>query len=390
MAKEINADYVYIFSENDVIKPSSSKSWSTLYTSVIDLGSDSTSPPSETAQSLSTSTPTTRQSNYDDALRISQSASLSIVNPIARSANINRQLEEVYVHDEKRGKSPIASPRLLATKTKGYNGTADSSKEKSDIKDDTSTDNKFKLEKTDFGVISKDPKLNKEPKILYDFFLSNNDKSEMAITIHGYRTEEKDGTTHVISGSHGYEYEKRDVNTVEITDFIFKIDLSDHILSQGEISTIPPKDDDDYDIKDSNDIMQVLEEYCNSGVGFKEIEMIKVIIWDYEPLSKVIATIIRQQHYYNNIKISYPLRNNIVKVQSTSTLYSFTKNKWIKLFCLLTCLWIIFWPIWWLYRKFYTVQIKSEFRMKISTKEWFENNVSYIVSKAKLNNEGGK
>lgn len=194
MTKEINADYVYIFSENDVIRPSSSKSWSTLYSSAIDLGGDSTSPPSETATNLSTSfsTPTTRQSNYDDALRISQSASLSIVNPIARSANINRQLEEVYVHDEKRGKSPSTSPRLLATKTKGYNGTADSSKEKSDIKDDISTkeyqimlDNKFKLGKTDFGVTSKDSKLNKDPKILYDFFLSNNDNPEMAITIHG-------------------------------------------------------------------------------------------------------------------------------------------------------------------------------------------------------------
>jgi hypothetical protein len=90
----------------------------------------------------------------------------------------------------------------------------------------------------------------------------------------GYRTEEKDGPTQIISGSHGYE--KRNVNTVEITDFKFNIDLSDYILPQGEISTIPPKDDDDYDIKDSKDIMQVLEEYCNSGVGYKEIEMIKV------------------------------------------------------------------------------------------------------------------
>jgi hypothetical protein len=105
----------------------------------------------------------------------------------------------------------------------------------------------------------------------------------------------------------------------------------------------------------------------------------------------VIATIIRQQHYYNNIKISYPLRNNIVKVQSSSTLYNFAKNKWIKLFCLLTCLWIIFWPILWLYRKIYSVQIKSEFRLKIKTKGWFENNVSFIVNNAKLtNNEGGK
>ncbi len=50
-----------------------------------------------------------------------------------------------------------------------------------------------------------------------------------------------------------------------------------------------------------------------------------------------------------------------------------------------------FWPIWWLFRKVYSVQIKSEFRMKITTKEWFENNVSYIINNVKLtNNEGGK
>ena len=100
-------------------------------------------------------------------------------------------------------------------------------------------------------------------------------------------------------------------------------------------------------------------------------------------MTKAIAQVIRQQNYYNNIKIFYPLRNNLVKVQSTSTLCNLTKNKWIRLFCLLSFLWIIFWPIWWLYRKIYFVQIKSEFRMKISTKEWFENNVSYITSNVK-------
>lgn len=100
----------------------------------------------------------------------------------------------------------------------------------------------------------------------------------------------------MISGSHGYEYEKRDVNTVEITDFDFKIDLSDHVLPQGYISAIPSaprKDDDDFDIKDSKDLMQVLEEYCNSRVGFKEIEMIKVsyIKKIREPLLKFLSLI---------------------------------------------------------------------------------------------------
>ena len=91
----------------------------------------------------------------------------------------------------------------------------------------------------------------------------------------GYRTEEKDGTTRVLSGNSGYEYEKRGVNTVEITDFDFNIDLTEHIIPHGDIYTIP-KDDDDYDIKDGKDIMQVLEEYYKSGSGFKEIEMRKV------------------------------------------------------------------------------------------------------------------
>jgi len=48
---------------------------------------------------------------------------------------------------------------------------------------------------------------------------------------------------------------------------------------QGVVSIIPPKppkEDDYYDIKDSKDLTQVLEEYYNSNVGFKEIEMIKV------------------------------------------------------------------------------------------------------------------
>ena len=79
----------------------------------------------------------------------------------------------------------------------------------------------------------------------------------------------------MLSGSGGYEYEKRDVNTVEIADFDFNIDLTDHIKPHGNIYTIP-KDDDDYDIKDGKDIMQVLEEYCKSGSRFKEIEMRKV------------------------------------------------------------------------------------------------------------------
>ncbi|CAI2178535.1 16963_t:CDS:2, partial [Funneliformis geosporum] len=317
MEKEIQADYNYLFAESDAVRPSSSKSWSTLFNHP-DLGGG-TSPSSETS-TLSLPTQTIRQLNYDDALRVSHSASLSIINPIARSANI--QLEEVSVHDEKKNKeSPVTSPNLYGTKTKNSNGIDDyfnkfsgKNDDKSAIKtSQTLTNDKFKLKKNEFGIYSKDSKLNNDSKELYKFFMSHNDKPEMSITIHGYHTEEKDGTIRVVNGSNSYDYEKNDVDVVEVTDFDFTIDLSDHILPKGEINTIPSKDDDDYDIKEGKDINQVLEEYCKNNNRSKEIEMRKVIIWDFEKLTKAIAQVIRQQTYYNNIKIHYPLRNNIVK-----------------------------------------------------------------------------
>src|SRR6266540_727631 len=151
----------------------------------MDLGGGTT----ETSTLLPTQT--IRQSNYDDALRVSHSASLSIINPIARSANI--QLEEIYVHEEKsrKGPSPITSPNSSNTKTKNHNNRVGdsfnrSSKKNDDVKSDVPTkvsqileSDKFKFEKNDFGVISKDSKLNKDAKELYEFFMLHNDKPEM-------------------------------------------------------------------------------------------------------------------------------------------------------------------------------------------------------------------
>ncbi|CAG8716672.1 3390_t:CDS:2, partial [Funneliformis mosseae] len=293
MEKEIHADYIYLFAESDAIRPSSSKSWSTLFNHPmgVDLGGGN-SPSSETS-TLSLPTQTIRQSNYDDALHVSHSASSSIIDSIARSANI--QLEEVSVNDEKRHKySPvILSPNLSGTKTKNNNGINEyfnkfsgKNDDQNDIKaSQTLTNDKIKLKKNEFGVYSKDSKLNKDSKELYKFFMSHNDKPEMSITIHGYHTEEKDGTIRVVDENNGYDYEK-DVDVVEVTDFDFTIDLSDHILPKGEIYTIPSKDDDDYDIKEGKDIKQVLEEYCKNNSRSKEIEMRKVIIWDFENLTK--------------------------------------------------------------------------------------------------------
>ena len=92
----------------------------------------------------------------------------------------------------------------------------------------------------------------------------------------GYHTKEKNGTIRVVNGSDGYDYEKKDIDVVDVTDFKFTINLSDHILPEGEICTIPSKDDDDYDIKEGKDIKQVLEEYCKNNNRSKEIEMRKV------------------------------------------------------------------------------------------------------------------
>ncbi|CAI2178534.1 16962_t:CDS:2 [Funneliformis geosporum] len=223
------------------------------------------------------------------------------------------------------------------------------------------------------GITSHDPKLNSEPESLLRFFMEHNDKPEMAIKIHGYHMETQDDsyTSTDSDGNTTVHYQTR---TVEVTDFNFTFDLSEHVSINGIIHTIPNK------LNKRKDVMELLNEYVKHGNRLKNIEMKKVVIWDYESLTKAISTVIRQQGYRNDLRITFPLRNHIIRVESDHKFARFTRNIWTKILCFITCLWIIFYPILWLYRNSFKNQIRSNFFMHVSERDWFDRNVDSIVA----------
>ncbi|CAG8618976.1 17798_t:CDS:2, partial [Acaulospora morrowiae] len=143
------------------------------------------------------------------------------------------------------------------------------------------------------GVSSSDSRLNKDLGSLFEFFIEHNDKPEMAIIIQGYRI-------------HGHGNGKHRKN-IEIMDFKFTLDLTEYVSSHGEIRAVPTEN------KPNRNVIQALEEYLQRDSVWKGIEMRKVVNWDYETITKVIVSTIRQQGYRRQIRISYPSRNNVVR-----------------------------------------------------------------------------
>ncbi|GBC10639.1 hypothetical protein RclHR1_00980016 [Rhizophagus clarus] len=225
------------------------------------------------------------------------------------------------------------------------------------------------------GVTSHDPKLNSEPESLLRFFMEHNDKPEMAIKIHGYHTETVDDsyTSTDSEGNRTVHYQSR---TVERTDFNFTFDLTEYVSINGIIRTISKNNN-------QKEVLELLSDYVKNESTLKNIEMKKVVIWDYESLTKAISTVIRQQGYRNNLRVTFPLRNHIVHVESDHKFARFARNIWTKILCIITCLWIIFFPIFWLYRNSIKKQIRSDFTMTISEKDWFDKNVNSIVANVK-------
>ncbi|KAG0040924.1 hypothetical protein BGZ82_005475 [Podila clonocystis] len=67
--------------------------------------------------------------------------------------------------------------------------------------------------------------------------------------------------------------------------------------------------------------------------------------WDYEELTRAIIHAIRSAHYRFNVEVSFPLKNDRVKVASSSPLAKFMRNPWTKAFCFLGVVGVVFYPI---------------------------------------------
>nr|CAG8639071.1 6097_t:CDS:1 [Entrophospora candida] len=232
------------------------------------------------------------------------------------------------------------------------------------------SDAKFK--RTSEGVTTCEPKLNREPESLYRFMLAHNDKPNMAIKIHGYHYETRHYTYTYTDANGNIQYGTRS-ETYVVTDFLITIDLSEYVLPNGTIHAIPNKKNPD------PQIMDIVNEYINHENKLKEFIMKKTVLWDYQSLTKAISTSIRLHGFHRFLEITYPLQNHKVKVQSDHKFAKFTRNTFTQVLCVVTCVCIVFWPLFWLYKKSFKNQIRSDFCMSISTRDWYDKHIYYIL-----------
>ncbi|CAG8600980.1 28736_t:CDS:2 [Gigaspora margarita] len=347
-----NSDYVFVFSATNTRHSDLSS------TSLIQQNTVNTTLPS-----------------YEEAVRNSVNPTSVVITPAARS--VSQSLEEILVFPEENQEivsehtpllldnttdSDIDKSNNILNKSHQNNNDGNSSTNRTITSIGTSASAllppppEYSLSDASYktsaeGVTSFDFKLNRDAESLYRFFVARNDKPQMAITIMGYHTESKDDSYYTVD-SEGNSRRVDQSTNVEVVDFKFTLDLSDYILPTGVMYAIqrlnhPPIE-----------IMQILREYVEHKNVLKEIEMRKVVIWDYESLTRAISSTIRQQGFRDDIRITYPLRNHIVKVQSDHKLANFLRNPW----------------------KTFKNQLRSNFQMSISPGEWFQNNIELIIS----------
>jgi hypothetical protein len=87
--------------------------------------------------------------------------------------------------------------------------------------------------------------------------------------------------------------------------------------------------------------------------------MLQHCVWNYAELSMVIHAAIRQVGFRRSITISYPMSSHKVKVKSDAKIAKAARNPWMRAACIITCLWIIFLPIYCCVRKVIIVSLSS-------------------------------
>ena len=152
-----------------------------------------------------------------------------------------------------------------------------------------------------------------------------------------------------IRGTHTeshYSHSSKRHETRTVTDFSFPLDASSFIEAVFyRIAAIPKPG------KRQQTIKEVFQEHCASKNQLKEIHLQKQVLWNLNELRDAISWTVRSAGYRHSIHVDFQLSNDEVYAYSSSALSRFSRNECIQCLCVLTCLCIIFAPIYFLCRK---------------------------------------
>ncbi|KAI8373063.1 uncharacterized protein BYT42DRAFT_56977 [Radiomyces spectabilis] len=225
------------------------------------------------------------------------------------------------------------------------------------------------------GILSRDDHINHDGEALLQFLYQHNKPPRMKVKFHGYHeeTQWKPRTTRNNEGKLVTELEPI---TTQVDDFLFDIDCSHDIspACQGVYVMADPS------TGESKTVRQLCDDYVHEKNQLKELQMTKVVLWDYPQLTRAFTAAIREQGYLHTVKITYEKEDDKVTVKTDTPLARWIDNRVIRFIFFISCLWIIAWPVVWLFKKkFGHSTLKSEWVMAVSERDWYQRHVHQVV-----------
>ncbi|CAF1080071.1 unnamed protein product [Rotaria magnacalcarata] len=201
------------------------------------------------------------------------------------------------------------------------------------------------VERKSEGVVSFDPLVDKNPDQLWLYFMTYlNEKPSLTVNIHGYHVEHY--TTYERRQAADGSYHTHAVHhTRNVTDFNINVDLAPYVTQQWwRVAVIPSKK-----AVAAGEVVlfrDALEQYTRSDKSIKEITCQKQVVgWNFQELQDKIKALIYSTGYRNHITITFPMGNHRISARSPSTLSRFSNSTLVRVLCVVSCLCIIFGPI---------------------------------------------
>eukprot|EP00842_Homolaphlyctis_polyrhiza_P006756 jgi/Hompol1/7081/HPOL_005186-RA len=211
--------------------------------------------------------------------------------------------------------------------------------------------------------------LDHNPDELWRFFMSHIDKPGLVIAIRGWHREWR---TRVVQRDGRTEIERYEE---DVTDFHFHLDAGAYVSPAWSRMVCMPRPG-----QVPQSYRTTIEEYTRSRNILKEIHLVKQPLWDYDNLTRAIQFCIRQTGYPHFISVNYTMPNSQISVFCDHPLSRVAHNTCMRILCVLTCLCIIFAPIYFLSRKKTSNKLIVEYPMMISSSDFFARNYSFIQS----------
>ncbi|KAJ3408897.1 hypothetical protein CcCBS67573_g07558 [Chytriomyces confervae] len=233
------------------------------------------------------------------------------------------------------------------------------------------------IQRTSHSVLTHDSDVASNPDAVFNYFLFYiAEKPTMKVKIRGTH-EETHTEMRTVTDSNGRTRTESHETSKTVTDFNFTLDVTNYVSETWErIEAAPKREMVEPEL---GEWRAVIEAFTRSENPLKEIHMHKEIEWDVKQIRKWLEAAIRTTGYCHRVHIDFPKSNDTVTALADSDLSHCANSFVTKVLCFLSCLWILFWPLFMLVRNNVTGQLHAYYLCEGTEMEFVSRNMAVIL-----------